>query len=709
MSLKRAQPRYSSSDAGATLILVMMFLLVGGLLIGALATASTNYLINAGNFGSSRSLQSDATSAINSAIGSIRYTPLLGVNQTLNASPPASCFPNGNTQFTAADGQVMSVWCTTSWNPASSASRVVTLSSCPGGTAVAVCAANPLVQAEITFDDYPAGSTIAASNAACAAYCGTTMTVNYWAARPVMPTVSQISPTTGPIYQSTPLVVTITGSGFVTQGTTVNFVEEFAGVPVSDNTVLPATNVVVSGPTKLTADVPTVTEGTTYFITVTTPTGTSAYSGSDVFTYTQVTPTISSVTTSSGGATPGGGTNGGTAVTIYGTGFYSGDTVNFIESNSSDGEVTPVVSVPANNVSISDSPSVCTAGAAPCMVAVSPAITQGVSVGASGSAYYPYLVTVQTSGGQVAMDATSTGIFEYNLYYPIVTSISPTSSGSSTWNGTLTVNGLAFFSGDKVCFDSSSTDTDCSQGKAVTPQSISATQITVTPPAISATSASATDYVEVTTPNIGTSQATSTAVFSYVPTVTGINPSAGTDGTTVTVTGTNFVSGGVQVVFVQESNGVAGSQTAAGTSVSVTSTTQLTVKAPTSIISSTGGPPTYYIEVTTGGGTSQASSATVFTYAPTVSHLSPTSGNAGTSVVITGTEFISSGLQVTFFQETNGTEGTKSAVATTVTVNSTTQITVKAPTPWSGATTSYVVVTTSGGSSATSSSDVFTY
>ena len=83
---------------------------------------------------------------------------------------------------------------------------------------------------------------------------------------------------------------------------------------------------------------------------------------------------------------------------------------------------------------------------------------------------------------------------------------------------------------------------------------------------------------------------------------------------------------------------------------------------------------------------------------PTVTLLNPTSGMPGSSVVITGTSFYSSGvlpLSVSF----NGT------AATTVTLNSATQITATVPV---GATTGDVTVTTQSGTSATSISTLFT-
>jgi IPT/TIG domain len=592
---KRASDGVGDREAGAVLVLVLVFLLVGAVIVGALATAATSDLHNSGNFASSRTDKGNATSAINSAIASIRYTPLLGTNQTLNASPPGSCFATGKTQVTTSDGSVMSVWCSTAWNPALAATRVVTLSSCAGGADPKACAANPMVQAQVTFDDYPTGTAIAASNAACFAYCGTSMTINNWAVRPIMPAVTGISPATGPITGGTQ--VTISGTGFVAAGTTVNFVEESGGAPASDNTVLAASSVTVNtSGTQITAVAPLVTEGATYYVTVRTPTGTSAYASNAVFVYTQVNPTATNVTSPGGQTNPGGGSNGGTAVTIYGSGFYSGDTVNFVEATSSYQPVSPVVSVPANFVAVSQSPTVCTQGPPPCLTAVSPAVTVGST----------YLVTVTSPSGFVAQDTRSdgSGSFSYSVYVPIVTGISPSSS-ASLGGGPVTINGTGFFSGATVCFNPSSSGSSCPSGDNVSPASLSATQITVNPPAglIASPSSAATYYVQVTTPG-GTSQPTSTAVFSYVPTVTSISPTSGSTGTTVTINGTNFVSSGIQVAFVQ----VSGSKSATATNVTVSSTTKITVKAPTVTHATQ-----YYVVVTTLGGSSATSLSDIFT------------------------------------------------------------------------------------------------
>jgi len=118
------------------------------------------------------------------------------------------------------------------------------------------------------------------------------------------------------------------GTGFVSGATSVNYVEESGGTPVGDNYVVsvPASQVTVnSTSTTATAPAPAVTEGTSFYVTVTTPGGTSPYNSSAVFTYSAVAPNVTSISTG-GNSTPGGSITGGTAVQINGTGFFTGAT-----------------------------------------------------------------------------------------------------------------------------------------------------------------------------------------------------------------------------------------------------------------------------------------------------------------------------------------------------------------------------------------------
>jgi hypothetical protein len=132
------------------------------------------------------------------------------------------------------------------------------------------------------------------------------------------------------------------------------------------------------------------------------------------------------------------------------------------------------------------------------------------------------------------------------------------------------------------------------------------------------------------------------------PTISSVSPTSGKSGATVTVTGTNFISGSTTVTI--------GGQAVSAT---VASATSLTFVVPaTGLTNNTA----YSVVATTSGGSGTGS----FTYYanPTYSSISPTTGTTGTSVTIAGTNFISGGTSVTI----GGTAATSvSATATSIT------------------------------------------
>jgi len=215
-------------------------------------------------------------------------------------------------------------------------------------------------------------------------------------------------------------------------------------------------------------------------------------------------------------------------------------------------------------------------------------------------------------------------------------------------------------------------------GASVIPTSVTTTTIDFTLPAHAA------GDVPIVVTTIG-GLATVHHTYVAAPTVTSISPTAGpaTGGTSVTITGTNLL-GATAVTF----------GATAATSYTVKSATEITATAPT-------GTGAVDVRVTTVGGTSATSSADQFTYvgAPTVTSISPASGptTGGTSVIITGTNLLGA-TAVTF----------GATAATGYTVKSATEITATAPTGM-GTGTVDVLVTTTGGTSATSAADQFTY
>jgi hypothetical protein len=334
------------------LILALVFLVTVSVIVGALTDWVTNNLRNTASFSATQTLNSSATNAVTLGIQSIRYTPLLyksvsGTTTplTLNASPPNYCWGSGPSQAFN-----MNVYCSTIWNPTKAATRKVTVSACPIsrtapiiGTASwtaaqASCTAAPLLQAIVTFDDYPPTGVSGPSQVQCVTYCGSTLTVNSWNWTPTIPTVTNVTGLTGSITGSSPMI--ITGTGF-TSGMTVNFVDSDPLAQVTNPATqqnVPATNVQVVSSTQIHATSPGVTTLANYYITVTTSPGgqTSAVMPSaecttapyvDCFVYSTAAPVVTGVSPISGYTTHS------TAISITGTGFINGATVTMVQDN----------------------------------------------------------------------------------------------------------------------------------------------------------------------------------------------------------------------------------------------------------------------------------------------------------------------------------------------------------------------------------------
>lgn len=363
-------------------------------------------------------------------------------------------------------------------------------------------------------------------------------------------------------------------------------------------------------------------------VTVTNPRGTSLASPVNRFSY---APVVS-------GVSPAGGpSRGGTSVAIIGTNLQEATAVNFGSAKATSFTVNSATSITA------------------------------VSPGGAGTVD----VTVISPGGT---SLTSPG--DLFSYLPAVTNVSP-SLGPVGGETTVTITGVNFNEVSTVQFGpTNATSFTVNSTSSIT--------------AISPAGAGRVD-VTVTTPG-GTSATSAADQFSYLarPTVTKLKPTNGpvTGGTSVTITGTNFI-GATAVKF--------GSTNASSFAVS-------TVKGVTSITAVS--PPMAAgiadVTVTTPGGTSAISSADRFKFLPTVSGLSPNSGSqvGGTSVTVSGTGF-ALGKTATIFKF----GGTKKA--TSVNCIATTECTVVSPAHAVG--TVDVKATVNKVSSAKTAADQFTY
>jgi hypothetical protein len=212
------------------------------------------------------------------------------------------------------------------------------------------------------------------------------------------PTVTSISPTSGPTAGGT--TVTVKGTGF-SGATQVHF------------GTVPASSFSVSSSTKITAVAPAGAAGSVDVL-VSVPSGTSAAWSADQFTYVAPPPTpppaVTSISPTSGPST------GGTSVTIRGTGFGGATQVLF-------------GTVPASSFSV---------GSSTRITAVAPAETAGSHD----------IVVVSPNGTSATVAADQ---FTSVLTLPTVTSLSPT-SGPTAGGTTVTIKGTGFSGVTQVSF-----------------------------------------------------------------------------------------------------------------------------------------------------------------------------------------------------------------------------------------------------------------
>ena len=457
------------------------------------------------------------------------------------------------------------------------------------------------------------------------------------------PVVTAVAPTSGSTGGGT--AITISGTNFL------------AGATVTVGGTA-ATAVTVVNSSTITATTPAHASGAVG-VTVTNPDTQSATLASS-FTYLVPPPTVTGVSPAFGPI------DGGTAVTITGTGFAAGATVTIggdpatgvtVVNSTSITATTPAhaagpVGVTVTNVdSQSD-----TAGNAFTYVAPAPTVTSvapasGSIDGATGititgtnfeagaavtiggvpatgiSVVNATTITATTpahAAGAVnvtvtnpdTQSATRTNGFTYLAPAPVVTTVAPT-SGSTGGGTAITISGSNFLAGATVTVG----------GTAATAVTVvNSSTITATTPA------HAGGAVGVTVTNPDTQSATLASSFTFVvppPTVTGVSPASGSTngGTAVTITGTGFAAGATVTI-----GGTA------ATGVTVVNSTSITATTPAHAAGTVG--------VTVTNTDSQSgTAANAFTYvapAPTVASVAPASGSiaGGTAVTITGTNFV---------------------------------------------------------------------
>jgi large repetitive protein len=282
------------------------------------------------------------------------------------------------------------------------------------------------------------------------------------------PTITSLSPTSGPSTGGTSVAVKGTGFNGATQ-------VRFGTVPASSFSV--------SSSTRITAVAPAEAAGA-YDVTVTTANGTSSAVTADQLISIApppppVVPTVTSVSPNWGPTT------GGTAITITGKGFVAGASVVIGQGN---GAGTGAMA--ATNVKV-----------------VSPTQITATTAGGAKAATWNLFVT--TAGGTSAATVGDSFTYTAPSAPPSVSSVSP-NSGPTTGGTSITITGKGFVAGATVVIG---------QGSGAGAGAISATNVkVVSPTQITATTAggakAATWNLFVTTSG-GTSAANAGDSFTY--------------------------------------------------------------------------------------------------------------------------------------------------------------------------------------------------
>ena len=455
-----------------------------------------------------------------------------------------------------------------------------------------------------------------------------------------VPTVTAVDPAIGSTSGGD--VVDIVGSGFVAGSTTVDF------------GTAPATSVSLGSGDQLTAVSPPGFVGT-IDVTVTTPGGTSTTSSADKFEYVSSVATAFVTNQSSGTVTPiSTATNTASSSITVGTNpegiaITPNGTTAYVANNGS-GTVTLF------NTAIGFTGSPITVGANPIDIAITPNGATAYVVNYSSSTVTPINTSTNVAGSPItvatqpyAIAITPNGAAAYVVSYGSGT-VTPISTATNTAGSPITVGatpeGIAITPNGATAYVTNYGSGTVTPINTATNTAGSPITVGTSPVGIAITPDGATAYVTnvgsgtVTPINTATNTAGSPITVGNtpegiaisftppppLPTVTAVDPAIGSTsgGDTIDIVGSNFVNGGTTVDF----------GTAAATSVTVNSATQLTAVSPSGLAVQVD------MTVTTAGGTSTPGSADKFTYvsgAATAYVANHTSGNVSVINATTNT------------------------------------------------------------------------
>jgi hypothetical protein len=446
----------------------------------------------------------------------------------------------------------------------------------------------------------------------------------------ITPAIS-LSPTSG----SPGTTVTVSGSGFAASASGVVWFDSNNNGALDSGEPSASVTASATGTFTATLTVPTVAAGT-YNIRADVPSGGTVEASAS---FTVPTPSISISPTSGPPTTP---------ITVTGSGFNVGASgVVWFDSNN-------------NGALDSGEPS--------------------ASVTASATGTFTATLTVPTVAAgtyNIRADVPSGGTVEASATFTVTSaiSLSPTSGPPGT-SITVTGSGFAASASGAVWFDSDG-DSVLDPGEpsaSVSTGPLGTFTATLTVPTVAA----GTYNIRADVPSGGTVEASATFTV-LIPSIT-VSPTSGPPGTSISVSGTNFIPGASGSVWfdldgdsILDAGEPSVSVTASGTGTFTATLTVPTVAAGT-----------YNIRADVpSAGSVEASATFAVTFAIT---LSPTSGSPGTTVTISGSGFAASVSGVVWFDTDNDNvvDAVEPSVSVTASATGTFTATLTVPTVAAG-------------------------
>jgi len=267
--------RSRRDDAGATLILALVFLVVVSATVIGLSSWAQGDLNSTRSFEGAQNFQSAANSATQVAIQYVRYNFL---QESLNASPPTLCWASNGPASLPFNSVNVDSWCSTRLVLGTNEYRIVTISTCLSSATRAACEQAPLLQAIVKVSDtdqsgnwtcspVPSGVVLPPSNTDT---CGQGLTILSWAFGASPPAVSAVTVSGGCASGPT---ISASGTGF---GNAVAVDAVSASIANRQNNVVyPASSFNATGTSQVSAVLPSMIAGS-YYIRVSTSSGSSA-------------------------------------------------------------------------------------------------------------------------------------------------------------------------------------------------------------------------------------------------------------------------------------------------------------------------------------------------------------------------------------------------------------------------------------------------